>query len=342
MTTNESPNTIASPLDIVSDSRSRLRAVLSNQMTILIVVLAVLLAFFDFRNSVFLGTSEINNLITDFSELVLLAVAETFVIVSGGIDLAVGSTLAISGIVSAAEMNHMQGHMGLAPLLLIGTLIALAVGMVVGTVNAVLITMANLEPFVATLVTLGAGFGLALVLSAGGLVGYNQAAIEWSSTGWWVFSWLDLMVIGVVIVAVLYMHFTRFGRYTFAIGSNPFASRAAGINVKRHLFKIYVLSGALAGLTGMFYNIHGGGGDATNGQQSNLNAIACVVIGGVALSGGRGNVGGVLAGCAIVTVVQDGLIVANVPPAWSYVATGAIIAVAAALQALRNNSARNR
>jgi ribose transport system permease protein len=323
----------------VTPSR-RIRAIFGNQLFILLAVFLALYFYFGFRNSRFFTTGESQNLVVDFAGLVLLAIAETYVIISGGIDLSIGSTVALSGVVGASVMNHYQGHMGQTNLLLLGTFVCLLVGIGVGLVNALLITVVNLVPFVATLVTLSAAVGYALVMSGGGDVGDNQPAIIWSSHGWWIFTWLDLIVLALMVVTSVWLHFTRFGRYTFAIGSNPFAARAAGINIKRHIGTIYVLSGALSGLVGMYFFIRIGTGAPTTGAQSNLEAIACVVIGGVALTGGYGSVIGALLGCAILTIVSDGLIFINVPPTWNQVVVGAIIAVAAGLQALRGARSR--
>lgn len=322
-------------------ARTRLRSLVGNQLTILVLVLVALVVFFSIKNPIFYSTAEVSNLIIDFSGLVLLAIAETFVIVSGGIDLSVGSIVAVSGVVAAALMNHFQAHMGLAPDLLLGALICLAVGTLVGVINALLITVVNLVPFVATLVTYSAGFGVALVLSGGGDVGNNQSAIVWSASGWWVFTWLDLIVLVGAAILCVGLHVTQYGRYTFAIGSNPFAARAAGINVKRHIATVYILAGALAGLTGMFFYIRIGAGSPSTGTDANLQAIACVVIGGVALTGGSGSALGTLLGAAILTVVSDGLIFINVPPTWKDVVVGAIIAVAAGLQAIRTTTSRS-
>ena len=325
-----------------SAASSRVRGLLGNQLIILLLVLVALVIFFSVRNPIFYSVSEISNLTIDFSGLVLLALAETYVIASGGIDLSVGSTVAVSGVVGAAEMIHLQPHMGLAPDLLLGTLICVAVGTLVGVINAVLITVVNLVPFVATLVTFSAGVGVSLVLSGGGDVGNNQSAIVWSASGWWFFTWEDTIVLALAAVLIVVLHLTRYGRYTFAIGSNPFAARAAGINIKRHIASVYILAGALAGLTGMFFYIRIGAGASTTGANSNLEAIACVVIGGVDLTGGSGNAVGTLLGCAILTVVGDGLIFINVAPTWNQVVVGAIIAVAAGLQALRTTAFRSR
>jgi ribose transport system permease protein len=319
---------------------SSVGALLTNQLTILLLVFIALFVYFGSQNSRFFLTGEISSLVVDFSGLVLLAIAETYVIVSGGIDLSVGSTVAISGVIGAEVMNHYQGHMGQAPLLLLGTLICALVGLLVGAINALLISVFKMVPFVATLITLSAGAGYALVVSGGGDIGNNQPAIIWSSTGWWIFTWLSLIVLTVAVITCIVLHFTRYGRYTFAIGSNDFAARAAGINVKRHIATIYVLSGFLSGLVGMFWFIRIGSGSPTTDATANLEAIACVVIGGVSLTGGIGNVIGTLLGCAILTIVTDGLVFINVPPTWNQVVVGAIIAIAAGLQVLRGTRSR--
>jgi ribose transport system permease protein len=139
----------------------------------------------------------------------------------------------------------------------------------------------------------------------------------------------------VAVILALVLRFARFGRYTYAIGSNPFAARAAGINVRRHIALVYIVAGFLGGLVGMYFLIRLGSGFPTTGENVNLSAIACVVIGGIALTGGSGSVLGTLLGCAILTVVNDGLIAINVPPTWNQVVVGVIIMAAAGLQALR-------
>ncbi|MHB1783715.1 MAG: ABC transporter permease [Acidimicrobiales bacterium] len=316
--------------------RGRVRATVANQQLILLVVLVALLVFFGARNSRFFTTAEFSNLIIDFSGLILLAVAETYVIISGGIDLSVGSTVAIAGVVGAFAMETLASHhVGEVPLLLLGTLVCAGVGGAVGAVNAVLITRANLVPFVATLVTLSAGAGMALVFSRGADVGLNPAAISWSATGAWIFTWESMIVIAITVLLTLVLHFTAYGRYNFAIGSNSFAARAAGIDVKRHIASVYVIAGILAGLTGMFFYIRLGAGAPTSGIGDELNAIAAVVIGGVSLFGGVGLMYGTILGAMILTVVTDGLIFINIQPTWNQVVVGAIIALAVVLQSLR-------
>ncbi len=319
----------------------RVASFAANQQFILFLVLVGVMVFFDFHNSRFFGTSEFTNLLVDFSEAVLIAGAEMYVISSGGIDLSVGSTIAVSTVVGAYAIQYLEGHhFGEFPSLLLGTFACAGVGAMVGVINALLITKARLVPFVATLVTLSMGEGLALVFSKGGTVGYDPAAAVWSSTGFWIFGWLTLMVFTVTVVLGLVLHFTRYGRYNFAIGSNPFAARAAGINVNRHVASVYVLSGVLAGLTGMIWYFNTSGGAPQNGIGNELEAIAAVVIGGVSLFGGSGRFTGIILGVAILTVVHDGLVFINIATTWNEVVVAGFIALAAVLQSMRPGTKR--
>lgn len=325
-----------------SAKQSWIRSLLSNQQFILLAVLVLLIAFFSERNSLFFSTQEFGNLISDFCGLALLAVAETYVITSGGIDLSVGSTVAFSGICGAYSVQYsMEHHVGQVGVLLIGTLACVLTGAFVGAVNAFLITKVNLVPFVATLVTLSSGAGLALVFAKGGQeVGLDPNAVAFSAEGLGMFAWISIIVIVITAILGLVLHNTRYGRYNFAIGSNDFAARAAGINVKRHIASVYVLAGILAGLTGMFFFVKGGGGAATTGIGAELNAIAAVVIGGASLQGGVGRLSGTVLGAMILTVVVDGLIFINVAPTWNQVVVAAFIALAATLQTIRPQSRR--
>lgn len=317
-------------------SASWLRSVLSNQHVLLVVALAILVAYFTARDSIFLSSSEIAVLLTNFSTLILLAVGETFVIISGGIDLSVGATCGVSGVVAAFAMRGMvSSHDNEALVLLVGTLVCAVIGIGIGFVNAALMNWARLVPFVATLATLGAGTGVALVLSNGVPIGSDSSALTIGADRAGPFPYMFLVVLVVVLVAWLYLHLSRYGRYTYAIGSNSFAARAAGINVRRHLTSVYVLSGLLAGLTGMVFYIRLGSGAPSSGDGFELTAIASVVIGGVSLFGGSGRLTGTILGALILTVVTSGLIIINVSPNWNQVAVAICIAAAASLQALR-------
>lgn len=319
------------------EEESALRRLFGNQQFVLFLVFLALFGFFTSRNSVFLSISEIGNNVTQFCTLIPLAVAETFVIATGGIDLSVASTAEIAGVAAAFAMEHQNGHSeGL--IIALGTVIALATGAFVGLINAVLINVLRLVPFVATLVTLGAGAGMCLVLTGGSPVDNDIHAIVMTRPHVGPFSYPALIIIAITIVAGLYLHLSKFGRYTFAIGSNPFAARAVGINVKRQTSWVYILSGTLAGLTGMYLFMQLGSGSPTSAADAELTAIAAVVIGGARLTGGSARLTGTVLGAAILTIVSSGLIIMNVSPNFNQVAVAICIAIAASLQVLRRGA----
>ena len=320
------------------------KGLLRNQQVILLVVLFAMAAFFTSQNSIFLTNAVFGNIISDWVPLVLIAIGETFVIISGGIDLSVGSAVGLSGIIAAFSMRYFTAHNMTDNLsLTLGLLISIGIGAVVGLVNGFLITKANMVPFVSTLVTLGAARGLCIVLTAGGPIADGPSnAIDLSVPKVGPFSYPGVAVLGLVIILGLFMHKARFGRYTFAIGSNAFAARSAGINVNRHLVKIYALSGALAGIAGMYFYLRLGVGSPTSGQSGDLNAIAAVVIGGASLSGGVGKLLGTALGSLILVTVTSGLIIIGVAANWNQVVVAILIAAAVFSQGIRTLGKKNK
>lgn len=317
---------------------SRVKSALGNQQILLLTVLVVMVAFFTSRNSVFFSNAVFGNILSDWSPVVLIAIGETFVIISGGIDLSVGSTVAVSGVVGALTMQSMTNHhQGENATLVIGFLVTLSTGLLVGIINALMITKAKVVPFIATLVTMGAGAGLAIVFTGGAPIADGPPkAISLSVPDFGPFSRPGLVVVVLISVLGIILHKSRFGRYTFAIGSNSFAARAAGINVNRHLAKIYILSSLLSACAGYYFYLRLGSGAPTSGQGGELQAIAAVVIGGAALSGGVGNFFGTVLGALILTTVTSGLIIINVAANWDQVAVAILIAAAVLLQQYRN------
>ncbi len=325
-----------SAIPVQSQSRRLLR-LLANQQIILLVVLVVLSIFFTINNPIFFSNGVFANILLDWAPLTLIAVGETFVIISGGIDLSVGAITGFAGIIAAFVMRDLtQMHLGETETLLIGLLVTMAVGAGLGLINGLLITATRLVPFVATLVMLGAAGGLSIVLTGGAPIGegpVNAILLTVPIIG--PFSIPVIIVVVIVAYLGLVLHLTRFGRYTYAIGSNSFAARVAGINVNRHLILIYVLSGLLAGLAGMFFYIRLASGAPTSGMNSELDAIASVVIGGVALSGGVGVLIGTVLGALILTTITSGLIIIGVAPDWKQVVVAVLIAFAVLAQSVR-------
>ena len=317
---------------------SRVKSAFGNQQVLLLTVLVVMVAFFTSRNSVFFSNAVFGNILSDWSPIVLSAIGETFVIISGGIDLSVGSTVGVSGVVGAITMEGMTNHhQGQNLTLVVGLLVTLGVGLLVGIINALMITKAKVVPFIATLVTMGAGAGLSIVFTGGDPIGGGPAkAISLSVPDFGPLSRPGLVVVIIIAALGIVLHKARFGRYTFAIGSNSFAARAAGINVNRHLAKVYILSSLLASCAGYYFYLRLGSGAPTSGQGGELQAIAAVVIGGAALSGGVGNFFGTALGALILTTVTSGLIIINVAANWDQVAVALLIAAAVLLQQYRN------
>lgn len=311
---------------------------IANQQTILLLVLVGMIILFSVINPVFFTVDVFGNILLDWAPIALIAVAETFVVISGGIDLSVGATLGFAGVVAAYAMQAMTAaHLPDGLAIFLGTLVAAGVGIGIGFVNALLINRARLVPFIATLATLGAAGGMSIVLTGGAPIGNGPPSAIALSVPWLgPLSWPGIVVVIVVVITGLYLHKSRFGRYTYAVGSNPFATLAAGINVKRQLTKIYVLSGFLSGLAGMFLYIRLGSGAPTSGAGNELDAIAAVVIGGVALSGGVGRMTGTILGSLILATVTSGLIIIGVEPNWKQVVVAVLIAAAVSLQALRS------
>ena len=311
------------------------RDLLLRQDFILLGVFAVMVAFFTAMNSAFLTTFSIANILQDWAPVMLLAIGETYVIITGGIDLSVGSNLGISVVICAMTMSQMNSaNDGPVATIAVGVVVALAVGVLVGLINGMLITRAKLAPFVATLATLGAGAGFTLVLTDGVQIagGPREVITLGNTTYLQVLTSPLIVVIAVLAVTWIVLARTRFGRWTYSIGSNQFAARGAGINVQRHLLKVYVLSGLLAGLAGAFVYFRLGSGSPTSGQGQELAAIAATVIGGTSLFGGSGRMAGSLLGALITTSVLSGLILIGVAPNWQQVVIGVLIAVAVGIQ----------
>jgi ribose transport system permease protein len=327
---------------------TEVRDYLTSQSALLLGVLAILAIIFTTLESKFFTVPTASNILTDWGSVVLIAVGQTFVIISGGIDLSVGAVIGLSGVVAAWTMANVldldqtvKGSDAWGALL-IGTLVSVGVGLLVGLTNAFLINILKIVPFIATLSTMGAALGLSVVISGGAPIGSANdfaliSAISPTSNP---LSPALIVIIIVVTVLGLYLHKSKFGLYTYAIGSNAFAARAAGINVARHLTFVYALSGALAGLAGMYVYIRLGAGSPSSGTGRELDAIAAVVIGGVSLMGGVGRMLGVVIGALILFTVQSGLIMIGVAPDWKKVVVAILIAAAVAAQVLQKKDGR--
>jgi ribose transport system permease protein len=312
----------------------RVAAAPSTQIGLILVALIVIFSLLEFNN--FTSVSNARNIATDAAVLLVIAVGMTYVIITAGIDLSVGAVLVFSGVIAARLMNAVGGN-GWGTIL-IGLAGALASGLGWGLLNGFLVAKAKIPAFIVTLGTLGMAGGAALLITGG--VDERSVPIKLvTSIGIGrLFSqipYLVLISLSVALVFGVILAQTRFGRYTYAIGSNQEAARRAGVNVDRHLIKIYALAGTLAGLAGFMslarFATTTIGGHATD----NLNAIAAVVIGGTSLFGGIGTILGTVFGVFIPVVLQNGFIIVGVQAFWQQVAVGAVLIVAVYLDQLR-------
>ena len=313
----------------------RLGSVVLRQDAILLVIFVMMVALFSAANPRFFSLAAAANILQDFSPVVLMAIGQTFVIASRGIDLSVGSVLGLSGVIMALVIRSLHEN-GADPSLTIalGLAAAIGAGLAAGLVNGLLIGYARIVPFIATLATMGATAGLSLVITGGvQIAGAPREVIMVGNTSY--FGALTapvILVLVVIVTAWAVLSRTRFGRWTYAIGSNAFAARAAGVGVRKHLIKIYALSGILSALAGAFVYFRLGSGSPLSGRGGELSAIAAAVIGGISLQGGVGRLTGTVLGALITTAVLSGLILIGVEPNWQQIVVAALIAVAVGVQ----------
>jgi ribose transport system permease protein len=242
--------------------------------------------------------------------------------------------LVFSGVVAARLMNAVGGD-GWGVIIL-GLLTALAGGLGWGLLNGFLVAKAKIPAFIVTLGTLGMSLGSALLITGG--VDEREVPFKLVNAGIGRIAGIPYLVLISVAVAIVFgilLAQTRFGRYTYAVGSNEEAVRRAGVNVDRHLIKIYALAGTLSGLAG-FMNLARFGTTTIGGHATdNLNAIAAVVIGGTSLFGGIGSILGTVFGVFIPAVLQNGFVIVGVQAFWQQVAVGAVLIVAVYLDQVR-------
>ncbi|MBA3416001.1 MAG: ABC transporter permease [Chloroflexia bacterium] len=330
---------------------------LTNSFTLVILGLIVLV-FFAVRGFTFLSVPNLNNVLVDTSQLLLLTIGVTFVIITAGIDLSISSILILSAVVSAKAMIAFSGtlaetqsyqfpNQGVG--IPIGLVLGVLTGVVCGLVNGVLVTRLQLPSFIVTLGTLGIFLGIAQLMTGGTTVAGVPPAIQ-NEIGLRNllaetplgphFRLIPPMVVAFLIAAAaaIALNRTRFGRYTYAIGSNAAAARRAGIDVDRHLLKVYVVSGLLAGIAGTFDLMRFGTASVGTHQSDNLAAISAAVIGGTSLFGGLGTIGGSVIGAFIPVVLRNGLVITGVPSFWQNVAIGVVLIAAVWLDQRRRRA----
>jgi ribose transport system permease protein len=291
-----------------------------------LVGLVVIFIALSLMSPFFLTTRNLLNIITQVSDIGIMAVGAAMVIIIGGIDLSVGSTLALS-MMTMAWLFKLQGWPFLGALL-----VGLLVGALVGLVNGLLSTYARIQPFVATLATMSAGAGLALFITNGNPVTqFPDWFLELTSADVLGFPLEGIILIATYLIAAFWLRFRPSGRALYAIGGNEEVARLSGINVRALKVRVYVTAGLLASVAGLLVTSRLDSAAPTAGTADLLNVIAVVVIGGASLAGGSGTMFGTFIGLLIIGTLNNGMSLLNVSPNLQPVVIGIAIIVAVLL-----------
>lgn len=291
-----------------------------------VIALVVLVVANSLFTPNFATTGNFWNVLFQLSVTLLVAVGMTLVISTGGIDLSVGSVMAVSAAVAAVTLD--QG-------LLVAVPLALLASMAVGLLNGAFVSYFKVQAIVVTLATLLAGRGLAQVINRGGaLLTIDDPGFLVLGRGYLGPVPVQVLIAAIVVaVAIFLLRATPFGRYVLAAGGNPAAARLAGVPVNRTVITVYVLSGLLAGMAGLIEAARLGASAAAKiGQGAELDAIAAVVVGGTLLSGGRATIAGTVVGALIMQVIATSFNMLLVPYAWALAFKAVIILFAVYLQ----------
>ena len=341
MTQTPDPSHVAPPADHADVRLTLLQRIANLRAWLFLAALVIgfeIWARADFGGSFVLNPFNLQSIAIFAVVPLLLATGQTFVIISGGIDLSLGFIMGLAAVVSAHVINWAGDFMSLPMAVLTGFLVGVGVAAIPGVVNGLLISRLRVPPFIGTLGMFGVARGVAFLLANGTTVPVRNSFFSALGNG------KILNVPYIVIIAavfVMLMHYllsqTRFGQHNYAIGANEQAARRAGINVKDHLLKLYVLSACCAGLAGVLYSARFSAGAAQAGEPLLLDSVAAVVIGGASLFGGSGTILGTLAGAFVIAVIQYGLVFMNVKPFWQFISVGVVIIISVLIdQAQRN------
>lgn len=323
--------------------RRMTKRVAESQLTWLLGVLIAIVVVFQIMSPEFLSTTNIKNFSIDASTLLVIAIGMTFVIATAGIDLSVGAVLVFSQIVAATVLKGMPDA-PLVALVVVGALVASGCGIAWGLINGVLIAITRIPPLIATLGTLGAATGAGLLISDGVDIAGVPIALS-SKFGNGTVAGIPVIVLCALAVALIggfLLTQTLFGRYTIAIGSSESAAERAGVNVKFHLIKVYVLSGLLSGLAGFLSLALFGSTTIAGHATDNLNSVAAVVIGGTSLFGGVASILGTVIGVFIPTILQNGFVIQGLQPYWQQIAVAVVLVVAVYLDQRRRHALSQR
>ena len=295
------------------------------------LVLCVFLSVFPKTSGSFFTRQNIFNVLRQISTNLFLACGMTMVIILGGIDLSVGSIIALSGCISAGCVARYNLPLPIA------LLMGLLVGLLVGMFNGAVISKTTIPAFIVTLATMNIAKGLAYVYTGGSPV--RVVTKEWQFLGAGyvgIFPTPVVILVIVLIITAIIMNKTKMGRHMYAVGGNQQAAEFSGIKVEKVKFFVHAFSGLMAGLAGIVLASRMYSGQPTAGDGAEMDAIAAVVVGGTSMAGGSGKIGGTIIGGLIIGVLNNGLNLLNVNSFWQYVVIGVEILLAVFLDYFRN------
>lgn len=320
----------------IVDDKGKLDVVAFFERFGVLIFLILLVIFFTSQNSAFLSQRNIYNVLTEVSIFGIMAVGMTFVILTAGIDLSVGSILAVTAMFAAYIIkgdNTITVEAGAwgGMSWLIGLTVCLALGTLIGWLHGWGVTKLKLPPFIITLGGMTIWRGITLVINNGSPIAGFDAGYRWWGRGDILGVPVPVIIFAVVaIIGYFALHKTRWGRYVYSVGGNPEAARLAGVNINRTLVSVYVVIGALSGLAGFILSARLGSAESVAGVAFELRVIASVVIGGTSLMGGYGRVTGTIFGSIIMGVLINGLVLMDVSAYYQQIIMGIIIILAVA------------
>ena len=301
---------------------------------IALFAMCIFLVIFPTTRTTFLTTKNVFNILRQNASNLFLATGMTMVIILGGIELSVGSVIALSGCVAAGCVVFL----GLPEI--VGFLAGILVGALVGMFNGFVICKTEIPPFIVTLASMNIAKGIALVYTTGAPIRCMTDAFKFPGAGYVgpVPTPVILMVI-IFIIACFIVNRTQLGRHIYAVGGKAQSAKFSGINVSKVKFIVYTYTGVMAGIAGIVIASRLYSGQPTAGDGAEMDAIASVVVGGTSMSGGSGRLGGTLIGVLIIGVLNNGLNLMGVDSNWQYIVKGLVILLAVYVDFIRNKKA---
>ncbi|WP_291396601.1 ABC transporter permease [Devosia sp.] len=300
--------------------RRLLNAIGPQNLSLLVALLVLVAIFGSLRPDAFFSPRNFTAILNAITILGIVAMAQTVVIISGGIDVSVGSIVGMASVVAALAMSSVDSAA-------VGILAAVAVGGIGGAVNGLLVTKGRVNPIITTLATLAIFQGVAYIVSNGKAIGVLNTDFNWIGAGR--IAGVPMTVIVFSVIAVLMVYFMRatdMGRNIYAIGGNPNAARLAGIRLERYRVGVYTLTGLICGVAAVLLTARSTSGQPSSGSAGlELEAITAAFLGGCAMAGGRGTIVGTILGVLIIGTLNNGMLLMMVPNFYQLLAKGVLL-----------------